>query len=728
MTLHKLTAGDGYTYLTQQVAAFDATERGPAGLGDYYAQRCESPGRWAGAGLAGLGGMAAGDPVGEEQMTALFGAGRHPNADRLEREALAAGEPPEQARAAGALGQPFPVFAPSTDGFRTRCAQQFAAVNAAHGRPPGAPLPVQERARIRSELAAAMFADLHGRPPANARELSGFLAQASRPATSAVAGYDTTFSPVKSVSTLWALAPREVAEQVEAAHAAAVADTLSWLEAHAVFTRLGAGGVRQVETRGLIAAVFTHRDSRAGDPDLHTHVVISNKVQTRDGRWRALDGRVLHKAAVAASERYDTRLEVHLTARLGVQFAQRPGRKSGHRPVREIAGIDGELLAAWSSRRRAIEARRAVLAVDFHRAHERPPTPVEAIALAQQATLETRQAKHEPRSLGEQRAAWWREALVVLGGAAAVTGMLAEVLSPRRAPPPVVTEAWVHTASAEVIGTVGGQRATWQVWHVRAEAERLVRAAALALADVDDAVERITGTALSPALSIALRAADVVVEPPELRRSDGASVYTVAGAQLFTSRAILDAEQQLVTAAGRADGRRADPATVELALLEATANGAELNPGQAELVRALASSGARLQLALAPAGSGKTTALATLARAWTAGGGSVLGLAPSAVATACLREVLDGPCETLAKLVWSLEDGSLPDWAADVGPGTLVVVDEAGMAGTLELARAVDHVLGRGGSVRLVGDERQLAAVAAVACSPRSPLPTGRRA
>ncbi|SNR64751.1 hypothetical protein [Blastococcus mobilis] len=126
-------------------------------------------------------------------MTALFGAGRHPDADRLEREALAAGRAPERARAAGAPGQPFPVFPPAADGFRARCAREFAAVTAARGQPPGAPRPVGERARIRGELAAAMFAEEHGRPPANARELSDFLARVSRPATSAVAGYDPTF-------------------------------------------------------------------------------------------------------------------------------------------------------------------------------------------------------------------------------------------------------------------------------------------------------------------------------------------------------------------------------------------------------------------------------------------------------------------------------------------------------------------------------------------------------
>jgi conjugative relaxase-like TrwC/TraI family protein len=713
MSLHKLTAGDGYTYLTRQVAAFDATERGLVGLGDYYSQRGESPGRWAGTGLAGLGGVVAGQPVSEEQMTSLFGQGRHPDAARLEREALAAGQSAGAAKAAGELGAPFLVFAVRSGGYRARCAQAYADFNAARTRPRISPIPEEDRARIRSELARAMFAEVYARPPHEARELSGFLARASRPATTAVAGYDLTFSPVKSVSALWALASREVTEEIEAAHRAAVADTLGWLERSACYTRTGHGGVRQVETTGLIAAVFIHRDSRAGDPDLHSHVAVSNKVQARDGRWRALDGRVLHKAAVAASERYNTRLEAEVVARLGVRFADRSGQMAGKRPVREIVGMDDRLLSVWSSRRRAIDARRAVLAGDFQREHGRPPTAVEAIALAQQATLETRGPKHEPRSLAEQRATWRREALAVLGGPDCVDRMLGRVLGARGSSRPSVTGAWVRSAAARVLDTVSAQRATWQVWHVRAEAERVVRAAALAATDVDAAVSRVTEAVLSPGLSVPLGALDPVVEPPELRRSDGASVYTVAGARLYTSQSVLDAEVSLLVAAGQGDGRRADPATVELALLESAANGAELNPGQAQLVRELAGSGARVQLALAPAGAGKTTALATLARAWTAGGGTVVGLAPSAVATAALRASLGGTCETLTKLVWCLGAGQAPDWVAGIGPATLVVVDEAGMAGTRELARAAGYVLGRGGSVRLVGDHQQLTSVAA---------------
>jgi len=110
-----------------------------------------------------------------------------------------------------------------------------------------------------------------------------------------------TFSPVKSVSTLWAVAEPGVAAAIERAHQAAVNDALSFIEQQALFTRTGRHGIRQVNVRGLVAAAFTHRDSRAGDPDLHTHVAVANKVQTLDGRWLSIDGRMVFKAKVAAS-------------------------------------------------------------------------------------------------------------------------------------------------------------------------------------------------------------------------------------------------------------------------------------------------------------------------------------------------------------------------------------------------------------------------------------------
>jgi len=237
---------------------------------------------------------------------------------------------------------------------------------------------------VRTQVAREFFRAEHGREPMDARELAGQIAKDSRPQTQTVAGYDLTFSPVKSVSALWAVADPEVAAVIERAHQAAVQDALAFIEKHALFTRTGPQGIRQVNVRGLVAAAFTHRDSRAGDPDLHTHVAVANKVQTLDGRWLSIDGRVLFKAKMAASETYNTALEQQLRDALGVRFADRPGTDPGKRPIREIVGVDPRLNQRWSTRRAHINARRSELAIQFQHDHGRPPTPVEALHLAQQ--------------------------------------------------------------------------------------------------------------------------------------------------------------------------------------------------------------------------------------------------------------------------------------------------------------------------------------------------------
>ena len=143
------------------------------------------------------------------------------------------------------------------------------------------------------------------------------------------------------------------------------------------------------------------------------------------------------------------------------------------------------------------------------------------------------------------------------------------------------------------------------------------------------------------------------------------------------------------------------------------ANGTALDAGQASLVRQMCTSGARLQLAIAPGGAGKTKAMRALTLAWTQDGGQVLGLAPSAAAAAVLAEQTGIRTDTLAKLTWSLDHGDLPDWAAAVGPSTLVIIDEAGMADTLSLDIAGQFAIARGANVRLVGDDQQLAAIGA---------------
>jgi conjugative relaxase-like TrwC/TraI family protein len=489
MSIHKLSAGSGYDYLTRQVAALDATEKGHVGLASYYTERGESPGSWVGSGLAGIDGLNAGDAVTAEQMKALFGAGLHPLADQRLEQLGTADLTDINVRAATRLGAPFKVYAGDVSPFRVEVAKRIAARHGAAGQLGDGPASAAVRAQVRTEVAREFFRNQHGRDPIDAREIAATIAKLSRPRTQTVAGYDLTFSPVKSVSTLWAVAAPHLAAQIEEAHQAAVQDALTFIEDHALFTRQGRNGVRQVNVHGLVAAAFTHRDSRAGDPDLHIHVAVANKVQTLDGRWLSIDGRVLFKATVAASETYNTALEYHLRDRLGVRFADRPDTDPAKRPVREIVGVDPALNQRWSSRRVLIKDRQGELAARFQRDHGRPPTPVEALQLAQQATLETRDPKHEPRSLAEQRAAWQVQAAETLGGPQAVQAVISRALNPISTASLAVGAEWVAVTAGPVLAAVEEHRSTWQSWHVRAEALRHVRSAAVPTNQVDQLAE-----------------------------------------------------------------------------------------------------------------------------------------------------------------------------------------------------------------------------------------------
>lgn len=495
--IHKLTAGDGYTYLTRQVAAGDDTHRGRPSLSDYYSQKGESPGRWVGRGLSSLGQpvgrelvtdkardlwrVEAGSQVTEDQMKALFGLGLHPNAVEIAEHLISQGAPKAAALAAGKLGRPFVISDDGRSEFERRLAVAYRDHNIIRGEHWNARIDDEVRAQMRTSIARELFIEEYGREPSDDRELSGFIARESREPTTSVAGYDLTFTPVKSVSVLWALAPLQVSRVIEQCHDQAVTDALEYLQERAAFTRTGAQGVAQVDTEGFIAAAFVHRDSRAGDPHLHTHVPVSNKVRAvgADGfpRWLALDGRPLFKAMVAASELYNTRLEARLIDALGLSFVERAQQERGKRPVREIVGVCADLCEALSSRHLAIRQRYAELAKRFQAAHGREPTMPEAIALERQAHLETRQPKHEPRSLAEQRAQWRGQAIEHLGGQAELTAMLGQVLCERHEIHREITPEWIKQQAAAVVQTVAETRSVWQRTHIFAEAQRRVRAA-----------------------------------------------------------------------------------------------------------------------------------------------------------------------------------------------------------------------------------------------------------
>lgn len=738
MSLHKLTAGDGYMYLIRQVAAADDTARGRAALGDYYSSKGETPGRWMGGGLAALSEprglaaaagtdpwtVAAGSEVTEAQMKALFGSGVHPNEEKIVPALIAQGAQHPQAAKAARLGDKFRVYADEGNEFRSRLKMAYEEHNRNVEQPPWSPIGEATRSTIRTAVATDVFTAHYQRPPKDSRELSGFIARNTRAATTAVAGYDLTFTPVKSISTVWALAPRALSEQIEALHHEAIAETLRWAEQNVAFTRMGTNGIAQVETTGLIAAAFDHRDSRAGDPNLHTHVVVSNKVQAigADGipRWLALDGQMLYRNKVVLSEQYNTRIEAKLVERMGFSFTD-VQTAAGRRSVREIEGVPAELLAAYSSRRTAIVDRVGELATAFQREHGREPTTVEFLALSQKATTESRQAKHAPRSLGDQRYEWRRQAVQVLGSAQDLDAMIATVGG--RVPKTVVlTDELVASLAASVIATVSSERATWRANHVRAEAERQLRGNAC-YADPQHAADRIVAAALGDlSVQISRHLDEDRNEPTFLRRRDGASVYRQHHSTVYTSAEVLAAERRILSAAALGGGRVADDTSIGLALLEAHAQGGTLNDGQQALVREMASSGARVQLALAPAGTGKTTAMAALASAWRNSGGTVVGLAPTAGAAEVLAGDLGTETDTIAKLVQLADpDPRYPVTAEDparhwfdrIDNSTLIVVDEAGKASTAELDAVVCYALARGASVRLVGDDHQLSSVSA---------------
>ncbi|WDD26925.1 MobF family relaxase (plasmid) [Clavibacter michiganensis subsp. michiganensis] len=238
----------------------------------------------------------------------------------------------------------------------------------------------EERRLIRAREGAQAFRDAKGREPADKEELGKFITAATRPDQTAVAGFDLVCSPSKSISVLWALGDAETRKAIEAAQEQAVRDTVGYLEREAIATRAGTNGVAQIEVEGGIAAtVFRHYDSRNGDPQLHDHVVVANKVKGVDGKWRTIDSKLLHRMNVPASEFYNAAVMSEVCRRLGVTTTARVP-SPGKRPVMEIAGVDPDLIDTFSSRSASIRAATGRLVEEYQRDHGRAPDQKARIA------------------------------------------------------------------------------------------------------------------------------------------------------------------------------------------------------------------------------------------------------------------------------------------------------------------------------------------------------------
>jgi len=231
----------------------------------------------------------------------------------------------------------------------------LAGLNDGHGVAVGSAVSEQHLFRMLRMLQDPVSGEQLGRSPRRAGaayiDSCGVMRKAPHP----VAGFDLTFSAPKSVSVAWAVADETTQGLIYTAHQRALEHVIAYAEEHVFSSRSGKAGVVQEDIAGVVATAFDHWDSRAGDPQLHTHVVVMNWVQTSDGLWRTLDSRGLFRSTVGLSEMYNGVLSDYLTAALGWGW-EACGRRHSDVPKYEVAGVSERLREEFSRRSTDIEA------------------------------------------------------------------------------------------------------------------------------------------------------------------------------------------------------------------------------------------------------------------------------------------------------------------------------------------------------------------------------------
>lgn len=473
------------------------------------------------------------------------------------------------------------------------------------------------------------------------------------------AGWDLTFSCPKTMSLLWAAGDEEQRRRIEAIHDHAVDDALRFLAAESLlYCRRGAGGIAQEKPTDLIAGRFRHHTSRAGDPNLHTHAVIMNVAGCADGRHRTLEPKRLFEWQIVIGAAYRAALAERLVA-LGLTM-----RPAGRDQI-EIAGIGEDVIEQFSKRSREIE---------------------EAVgrdasgAVKEVAALRTRASK---ANLAEERdlEARWKEDLDRMGVVPWRDALSAERVVEREAG---IIEPVMELDPPEITGTSPAAVAASRLFrHVSVvDRKELLRTALVEAAS--------TGTSIDE-----VRAAiDALEKMGHLVRLD---------AEHWTTPAIAAAEARLVEAVDRPDERRwFRPEAIETALAAAPHLSAEQRDA---VIECTGRAGAAVLEA--GAGTGKTTMAKTLVDAARASDLKVIGLAPSWVAADELRRSTTIDAQSIAKWRCGRTKGNVP--ALD--RRTLVIVDEAGMAGVRDLAFVAQEAAAAGAKLVFVGDRRQLESV-----------------
>ncbi|WP_165575975.1 MobF family relaxase [Rothia aeria] len=571
---------------------------------------------------------------------------------------------------------------------------------------------------IRFRVGGELYRAQRGIEPTHA-QLRQFIAENSKKHQTAIAGFDLVFTPSKSVSIAWGLGDKQLRKDIEAAHEHAIQDVVRHLENNVIMTRRGHNGIRQIDTKnGIIGTKFRHYDSRAGDPNLHDHVVIANRVEGEDDKWSSIDGRTLYQYGVECSELYNSRVQQYVTEKTGLQFE--PRMQNG-KPIHEIVGISDEMVRAFSSRRGDISAELDRVKAKFVADNGYEPSEKQLIKLAQQATLATRPAKSEARSLEDLHTEWVAaaHALSDHGVHVPVDHQLTESLKTaslnyeqsvlqgaRQEAYSTPLEA--HTDA--VLSRLEEARSTWRRTHINAETTRYVRELGLNETQDKGLISSIRQSVASDSLPLHIK--DTRLTPREYLRKDGTSQYQRIDAELFTSERVLAAEHKILDAASRAVIPASTVDVFELAAQKKRAELAEqghtLPAGQEAMARAFATSDKLLVVGIGAAGAGKTTSTRLAVDAIEASGNRVIGMAPTAAAAAVMRSEMRINADTVDKILTDWQSGKA---SVDVRPGDVLLVDEAGMIATPKMEKILTLAQERGALVRALGDYRQLSAV-----------------
>jgi conjugative relaxase-like TrwC/TraI family protein len=507
-----------------------------------------------------------------------------------------------------------------------------------------------------------------------------------------VRGFDVTCSAPKSVSVLFAIGDDHTRSEVLAAHDAAVTAVAGWIESHA-HTRFRIGGdVAVVDAEGIVAARFRQHTSRALDPQIHTHLVIANRVQSPDGRWLALDARLIKHDQRSLSAIYHAGLRAELTGRLGVEW------NPPVNGIAEITGMPDTVLAEFSSRTSDVNRRVDIKLDRFIDMMGREPTPRERWKLEREAAVDSRPAKPDALDATVLHAGWEAQTRALGVDPVELVGDVIGRVRERRG----LDDRTRLSMMDQALTAIGEKQSSWRPTELHRELGAVVptdttASAAEIVTVLDGLADRMS---IERCVDISRPAADGV----RLRR-DGRPVTESAIDRALTTQSILDQEHALIAWTDRRlvfDGLD-NPAA-------ANRSHRTLDAAQTQAACAVAGH-SDIVFIVGPAGTGKTTALTPAVAQLQTEGRAVFGVAPSAAAADVLALETGLVADTIDKLLIEHRLNRPPGHRYQLPPGTTLIVDEAGMIPTGRLAELADLADIRGWRVVMVGDPLQFSAV-----------------